>query len=65
MGALQERLMSDPKDRLWLSGYTTIESKMVQEDGSCGLSLALRKNMRLPLSAIKSNRNFVAGRLKN
>lgn len=43
MVALEGILMSETKRTLWLQGYTTIESKRFQEDGSHVLAFAVRK----------------------
>lgn len=56
--AFHEKLMSDSVRRLWLHGYTTIESNMVQEDGTRGLALEMKKNTGHTMSEIKSYWNF-------
>ena len=61
---IQETLLNRPDRRLWLPNYTTIESKMVDEDGSRGLALAVRKGSGLLLSELESDRNFVAGAIE-
>lgn len=53
--------MREPKLRLWIPGYTTIEANMVQEKGAHGLELAVRKDTGSNVERIQERLNFVSG----
>ncbi len=58
---LQETLLKRKDYRLLLSGYTTIERKMTDVDGSRGLSISVRNNCGFSLSEYESTDYFLAG----
>lgn len=60
----EKTLMLNARLRLWTLGYTTIEAKEAQEDGSCGLSLAVRKNADFRKRKIMIDRSFIVGEIE-
>lgn len=52
--AIQETLLTRVEHGLFLPGYTSIESKMIDQEGSPDLALAVRKGSGLELSEFEA-----------